>query len=82
MEKKRHTTVRSINQGYPVIVQEDISGGYWITCPSFEGCYSQGKTVEKALENIKEAIELCREDLPKTRARQATTNVSLHFIRV
>jgi predicted RNase H-like HicB family nuclease len=32
--------------------------GYWIAeCPSLPGCISQGETKEKAIENIKEAIE-------------------------
>ncbi|KLU60500.1 hypothetical protein CEB3_c33510 [Peptococcaceae bacterium CEB3] len=33
------------------------------TCPILDGCYTQGKTVDEALENIKEAIALCLEDL-------------------
>jgi len=28
-----------------------------------QGCYSQGKTIEEAFENIREAILLCIEDL-------------------
>ncbi len=32
---------------------------YWVAeCPSLPGCISQGKTKEKAIENIKEAIKL------------------------
>ena len=32
--------------------------GYWVAeCPSLPGCVSQGKTREKALQNIKEAVE-------------------------
>ncbi len=32
--------------------------GYWVAeCPSLPGCISQGKTREKAIQNIKEAIE-------------------------
>ena len=32
--------------------------GYWVAeCPSLPGCISQGKTKEKAIENIKEAVE-------------------------
>jgi predicted RNase H-like HicB family nuclease len=27
------------------------------------GCYSQGETIEEALENIREAIALCLEDM-------------------
>lgn len=46
---------------YPVIIEED-SGGYVISCPVFEGCYSQGDTIDEALENIKETIELCLGD--------------------
>ncbi|MBS3943043.1 MAG: type II toxin-antitoxin system HicB family antitoxin [Dethiobacter sp.] len=32
--------------------------GYWIAeCPSLPGCLSQGETKERAIVNIKEAIE-------------------------
>jgi predicted RNase H-like HicB family nuclease len=35
----------------------------WIVaeCPVIPGCISQGRTREEALENIREAIELCLE---------------------
>jgi antitoxin HicB len=36
--------------------------GYVVVCPSLQGCYSQGKTVEEAIANIREAIELCLEE--------------------
>ncbi|MDP2964719.1 MAG: type II toxin-antitoxin system HicB family antitoxin [Pelolinea sp.] len=36
--------------------------GVWIAeCPSIPGCVSQGSNREEALENIKEAIQLCLE---------------------
>jgi antitoxin HicB len=38
-------------------------GGYVVVCPSLPGCYSQGKTVSEALANIREAIDLCLEDM-------------------
>ncbi len=32
--------------------------GFWVAeCPSLPGCVSQGKTREKAIANIKEAIK-------------------------
>jgi len=34
-----------------------------VVCPSIPGCYSQGKTVSEALSNIREAIEVCPEDM-------------------
>ncbi len=48
---------------FKVILEPDETGGYVVTCPSLPGCYSQGDTVEEALANIKEAIELCLEDM-------------------
>jgi predicted RNase H-like HicB family nuclease len=33
--------------------------GFWVAeCPSLKGCISQGETKEKAIINIKEAINL------------------------
>jgi predicted RNase H-like HicB family nuclease len=37
--------------------------GYVVVCPSIQGCYSQGHTVEEAMANIREAIELCLEEM-------------------
>jgi predicted RNase H-like HicB family nuclease len=41
-----------------VILIPDETGGYIVEVPSLPGCYSQGETVDEALENIREAIEL------------------------
>jgi antitoxin HicB len=47
-----------------VIVIPDLEdGGYFVQVPSLPGCYSQGETMEEALTNIKEAIELHIESL-------------------
>ncbi len=41
-----------------VVTLEDGEDGYIVaSCPGLPGCHSQGKTKEKALANIKEAIE-------------------------
>ena len=48
---------------FKVLLEPDEDGGYVVVCPSLQGCYSQGETVEEALANIREAIELCLEDL-------------------
>jgi predicted RNase H-like HicB family nuclease len=50
---------------FKVLLEPDEDGGYVVVCPSLQGCYSQGGTVEEALANIREAIELCLEDLQK-----------------
>lgn len=48
---------------FPVILTTEPSGGYVARCPTLQGCYSQGDTVEEALANIREAIELALEDM-------------------
>jgi len=54
---------------FKVLLEPDASGGYVAVCPALPGCYSQGDTVAEAMANIKEAIELCLEDM---RARGET----------
>lgn len=41
-----------------VILEKQEEGGYTVHVPSLPGCISQGETVEEAVENIREAIEL------------------------
>jgi predicted RNase H-like HicB family nuclease len=50
---------------YKVVISEGEDGWYVIECPAIPGCVSQGKTVEAARENIKDAIPGCREALAK-----------------
>ncbi len=44
-----------------VTVDRDEDGAWIVECPSSPGCISQGDTREEALENIREAIQLCLE---------------------
>lgn len=41
-----------------VVLEPSEEGGYTVYAPSLPGCISEGDTVEDALENIREAIEL------------------------
>ena len=44
------------------VIEKDESGFYaW--CPELKGCQSQGSTLEEAIANIREAIELHLETL-------------------
>lgn len=51
-------TVKSIRH-FPIIVETDEDGVFIVSCPIFKGCHSYGDSIDKALENIKEAILLC-----------------------
>ena len=46
---------------FTVTLEQD-EDGYWVVqCPAIPGCISQGDTRAEAVENIKEAIQLCLE---------------------
>jgi predicted RNase H-like HicB family nuclease len=55
--------------------------GYVADVPSLPGCMSQGKTIESALKNIREAIALYLETRPRKRLpkfrRTLTTTVEV-----
>ena len=67
------------NYTFPVIVTEEKAGGYVVTNPALEGCYSQGETLEEALDNIKEATALCLENRP---APKHIPRISLHLVNL
>ena len=54
---------------FKVLLELDETGGYVAICPSLPGFYSQGETLEEAMENIEEAILLCLEDMQAIQRR-------------
>ncbi len=50
---------------FSVVIEKDQEG-YLAFCPELQGCYTQGKGYEEALENIKDAIRLHVEDRLKS----------------
>jgi predicted RNase H-like HicB family nuclease len=46
-----------------VVIEKD-DNGFYAWCPELKGCQSQGATLEEAIANIKEAIELYLDTLP------------------
>ncbi len=66
-----------------VLIEKD-EHGYYAWCPELKGCQSQGATVEDALANIREAIELYLETLPEDERDASlsreilTTTVEVH----
>jgi predicted RNase H-like HicB family nuclease len=45
---------------FPVVLSQDEEGFFNVACPVVPGRFSQGRTREDALANIREAIELSR----------------------
>jgi predicted RNase H-like HicB family nuclease len=66
-----------------VVIEQDQDGVY-AYCPELKGCQSQGNTVEEALINIREAIELFLQTMTDEERSEAlsreilTTAVEVH----
>jgi antitoxin HicB len=43
---------------YPVELQEDEEGGYFVTNPDLDGCTAEGETLQEAVENLANSREL------------------------
>ncbi len=45
-----------------VVIERDEDGYYVGEVPQLRACYSQGRTLEELLENIREVIRMCLEE--------------------
>lgn len=54
--------IKGKNRQFPVVTEKGEDGFYVVQCPTFRGCFTQGKTLDEALKNIREAIGLCLEE--------------------
>ena len=55
---------KRVDMPIKVIVEKGEDGYFVAHCPSLKSCWSQGKTREEALNNIREAIDLYLEPEP------------------
>lgn len=46
-----------------VIIEQDEDGIYVGEVPQLRACYSQGRTIDELLSNIREVIEMCLEEI-------------------
>ncbi len=58
-----------------VVVKQGEDGYFVANCPSLKSCWSQGKSREEALGNIRQAIALYLEAPPNELAQDGTQEV-------
>lgn len=63
----------------PIIIEMDEDEYYIVSCPLFRGCHSYGETIDDALENIREVIEMCLEE---TKVEELNTFVGVRELEV
>ena len=75
---------KKILQYDAVFEREDENGyvGYSVWVPDLPGCASQGKTLEEAIENIKEAMELYLEDADEEQIADGSMHKDRYLIPV
>jgi predicted RNase H-like HicB family nuclease len=66
------------NMAYKVaVVIEKDQYGYYAYAPELEGCQTQGDSLDEALNNIKEAVDLYIETLTEEELKQALSQTIL-----
>ena len=81
---KKTTAPKAKKRQIPLIVEKDTDGFYVVECPLFDGCYSQGKTLDEALDNIREVIALILNEVKNKKVLSSYTpqELSLHTINI
>lgn len=67
---------------FHVVLQKAEEGGYNVTVPALDGCFSQGDTEKEALENAKEAIICYLEGLEKLNKIKAKPGIRIREIGI
>ncbi len=47
---------------FPIVIEQDEDSIFIASCPTFNGSHFYGKTIDEAMTNIKEVIEICLEE--------------------
>ena len=73
LQKPEETKIKVHGRQYTAILEADLQdGGYMVTCSEIPAAISQGETVEEAIENITDAVELCLEHVESSAIRAAS----------
>jgi predicted RNase H-like HicB family nuclease len=46
---------------FSVLIERDVEGFFVASVPALRGCHTQAKSLDKLMERVREAIELCLE---------------------
>lgn len=67
---------------FNLILEPAEEGGFNVTVPALDGCFTQGDTEEKAIENAKEAIHAYLKGLEKLNQIKSKPNVILKEVEM
>lgn len=67
---------------FNIILEPDEDGGFSVTVPALDGCFTQGETEEEAIKNAKEAILCYLEGLEKVNQIKSKPKTILREVEV
>ena len=50
---------KTADREFSVIIERDADGYYVATVPELRGCHTQAKSLDKLMERVREAIQVC-----------------------
>jgi predicted RNase H-like HicB family nuclease len=79
--------IKNQNFTFSIIIEKD-KNGYFAECRELQGCYTQGKTYEDVMKNIKEVVLLHiedrkeRGDLPNIKNNQIAVSLTTFSLNI
>jgi len=67
---------------FSILLEPTEEGGFNVSVPALDGCFTQGDTEELAMENAKEAIQTYLEGLEKLNQIKSTPDVILKVVEM
>ncbi len=65
---------------YPIAITKDEDSCYGVIVPDLKGCYSAGDSIEEAIQNTREAIDLYLEDFAELGKTIHEGSTAEHFV--
>jgi len=62
-----------------IVLEEERDGGYSASAPALPGCFSQGDTLDEAIKNAKEAIDLYLENEKKIKSNLPKSEILVSY---
>ncbi len=67
---------------FNVILEKAEEGGYNVSVPALDGCFTQGETEEEAIQNAREAIICYLEGLEKLNQIKSSPEVEIKELEI
>lgn len=67
---------------FNVVLEKAEEGGYNVSVPALDGCFTQGETEEEAIQNAREAIICYLEGLEKLNQIKSSPEVEIKELEI